>query len=212
MRRGFSPSELIYILFIQAVRHYQSSDVDSEEPRVQNLALPQGPKRPHPRARRRALMPNTKSQGTFTAPSRESLQESNVQNLINLNLNIDSLLGRAARSLIELAAPKCQPDKDAHQDICHKALYFPPWNSASGTPATEKFLLTRALCWCPPYLAEISPGSVSCWIPKRSSLSWGPGAGQKARYVSTKRSQILLLLQLVTDGFPILSSGRVVNP
>lgn len=91
-------------------------------------------------------MPNTKSQGTFTAPSGESLQESNVQNGINLTLNIDALLGRAGRSLVELAA-KYQPEKDSHKDICHKALYFPPWvNCASGTPTTEKFLLTRALC------------------------------------------------------------------
>ncbi len=124
-------------------------DVDNEGLRVQNLALSQGPKRLHPRARRGSTMPNAKCQGTATAPFGEPLQEANAQRQIDLILNIDVLLGRAAKSLIELAA-KCQPEpeKDPHQKICSGALYFPPWvGGDSGPPATgKKFLLTRALC------------------------------------------------------------------
>ena len=90
-------------------------------------------------------MPNAKPQATVTAPSPESPRLANVQNHINLIVSTDALLGRAAKSLIELTA-KCQPPTDAHRDTSSGALYFPPWVPSTSTAPTEKFLLTRALC------------------------------------------------------------------
>src|SRR6266851_4028363 len=90
-------------------------------------------------------MPNAKPQATVTAPSPESPRLANVQNHINLFVSTDALLGRAAKSLIELTA-KCQPPTDAHRDTSSGALYFAPWVPSNSTAPTEKFLLTRALC------------------------------------------------------------------
>lgn len=93
-------------------------------------------------------MPNAKFDETVMASSGASLQEIDAQRQINLIQNIDDLVGRAARSLIELAAThQPKPGEDPHQDVCREALYFPPWiGGDSGPPPKGTYLLTRAQC------------------------------------------------------------------